>query len=70
MITRSDQIKQLEENEKKKIYLYDLIKVENEINKGNETVKVLYDLLLKEINRHNGVINRKMSSIRNQGFSD
>jgi len=60
----------LEIEEKKKIYPYDLQEAKKQINKGNETIKVLYDLLLQEINKHNGVISRKISSIGNQGTSD
>lgn len=70
MITRAEKNKQLEKIEKNKIYLYNLHEAKKEINKGNETIKVLYDLLLQEINKHNGVISRKTSSIRNQGTSD
>jgi len=70
MITRAEKNKQLERIEKNKIYLYNLQEAKKEINKGNETIKVLYDLLLQEINKHNGVISRKISSIGNQGTSD
>lgn len=70
MITKAEKNKLLERTEKNKIYLYNLQEAKKEINKGNETIKVLYDLLLQEINKHNGVINRKISTIRNQGTSD
>jgi len=60
----------LEIEEKKKIYLHSFTAAQSEVEKGNETIKVLYNLLLQEINRHNGVITRKISSIRNQGTTD
>jgi hypothetical protein len=70
MITKAQRKRMLEIEEKKKIYLNDLQEAKKEINKGNETVKVLYGLLLQEIKKHNGVISRKISSIRNQGTAD
>lgn len=70
MITIAERNKQIEREHRKKILIYNLQEAKTEVAKGNETIKILYDLLLQEINKHNGVINRKISSIRNQGTSD
>jgi hypothetical protein len=72
MTTRAELIKQIEKAERNKISLYYLTSTEaaNEVKKGNETINVLYTLLIQEINKHNAIIKRKVSSIRSQGTSD
>lgn len=65
MITRASQQKQMERIERDTIFLYHLTEAKNEIKKGNETINVLYELLLKEINLHNGNIKKKYNRIRN-----
>ncbi len=65
-ITREEQVKQIRDVEKYQIYgWYHLQELEKEIRKGNETIRVLFDLLNKEINKHNGQISKKRNKIRN-----
>ena len=70
MITKKEQNRKLEVIERDKIYLYNLKEAEQEIRKGNENVKVLYNLLLKEINLHNGTVTKKYRKVRNLPTSD
>lgn len=65
MITRAKKYKQMEMVERNRIFLYHLTEAEKEIKKGNENVRVLYDILIKEINSYNGTIKRKYNKIRN-----
>jgi len=65
MITRSLQLKQLETIEKNRIFLYHLNEAKKEIKKGNDIINVLYQLLVKEINLHNGNIKRKYNKVMN-----
>lgn len=70
MITKAEKNRQLERIEKQRIFTRDLEEAKKQLNKGNETINVLYDLLMQEINKHNGVVLRKIRAIRNQGTSD
>lgn len=57
---------EIENIERYKIFgHYHLQELKKEIQKGNETIQVLYDLLIKEINRHNGTIAKKVTKIKN-----
>lgn len=70
MITKAEKSKQLLDAEVNKISLYHINEAQAEIRKGNEKIKVLFSLLIEEINKHNAVIKRKVTSIRRQGTSD
>jgi hypothetical protein len=70
MITKKEQNRKLEVIERDKIYLYNLKEAEKEIRKGNENIKVLYNLLLKEINMHNGNVTKRYRKVRNLPTSD
>ena len=70
MITKATQIKQIDRAEENKISLYYLKQAEPEIKRGNIKINVLYSLLIEEINKHNAVIKRKVSTIRSQGTID
>ena len=70
MVTKIVKNKQIERAEKNKIFLYHFEEAHKEIRKGNETIQVLYLLLLQEVTKHNAVIKRKVNIIKNQGTSD
>lgn len=72
MITSSEKRKLIEDAVKNRIYLFsDLTEAQNQIAKnGNDTMKVLLELLIQEINKHNGVIQKKVNKISNLGTSD
>jgi len=66
MITRKQKIKQIENIERNKIGgWYHLEELKKQVKKGDDTIQVLFNLLQKEINRHNGVIAKKSNKIRN-----
>lgn len=66
MITREQKFKQIENIEKNKIGgWYHWEEIKKEVLKGDDTIQVLFNLLQKEINRHNGVISKKSNKIRN-----
>lgn len=55
----------MENIERNKIFAaYHLEEIEKEIKKGDDTIQVLFNLLQKEINRHNGLIAKKSNKIR------
>lgn len=70
MISKKELHRQMEQVEERKIFLYHLEEAEKEIKKGNNNVKVLYSLLLKEINQHNGNITRRYRKLRNTPTAD
>ena len=70
MLTRAQKERLIEIEEKKKIYLYELNKAKKEIEKESQTIMVLYELLLQEINKHNGVVVRKVNHLRDQPTID
>ena len=70
MVTRDEKNKQIEKVERNSISLYYLKEYESEIKKGDVKINVLYSLLIDEINKHNGIIRKKVNSIRNMGTSD
>lgn len=70
MVTRKSKHKQMEIIERDRIFFYHLNEAKKEIKKGNENVRVLYELLIKEINLHNGSVKRKYNKVRNLPTSD
>lgn len=64
-MTTTEQNRKLERINQDKIYTYHLKQAEKDIAKGNETIKVLYNLLLKEINQHNGAVTKRYNKVRN-----
>lgn len=69
-MTNQEKQSQLEAIEQDRIYLYHLTEAEKEIRKGNENIKVLYNLLVKEIHLHNGVVTKKSKKVRSLPTSD
>jgi septation ring formation regulator EzrA len=70
MMTKAEQNRQLQRIESERIFLYHLNEAKKEIDKGNENIKVLYQLLLKEINQHNGIVTKKYRKARFLPTSD
>lgn len=70
IITKEEKSKKLEEIENDRISLYYLKQSDKEISKGNENIRVLYDLLVKEIIWHNGKVNKKFNKVKSLPTSD
>lgn len=70
MITKKEQNAKLEAIEHERIFTYHLNEAKKQIRKGNENVKVLYNLLVKEINQHNGTVTKKYRKVRNMPTCD
>lgn len=65
-ITRAYQKQQIELLSTKKIYAHSaLSELKEKINNSNENIRVLYNLLEAEINKHNGQVERKINAFRN-----
>ncbi len=62
-ITRSEKFKKIDALNEDFIHLYNLGADNEAIKKGNENIKVLYKILLKEINHHNGQVMRKINKV-------
>lgn len=63
--TKERKNKQLNSIETQKIYAsYELEELGKKVKKGNEKITVLYELLVSEINKHNGLIQKKYNKIR------
>jgi hypothetical protein len=63
--TKEKKNKQLNSIETQKIYaFYELEELGKKVKKGNEKITVLYQLLISEINKHNGLIQKKYNKVR------